>query len=285
MAMIELTELPEAPHPSLRYRAYLRPLQAVKELWARRELVLSLAEREVRARYKQATLGFAWAIITPFALMVVFTVFFKRVATIDTGGTPYAIFSYVGLLPWTFFSSSVATGGLSLVTNHGVMNKVACPREVFPLSSVIVAGVDTILAMLALGVLFIINGFAPRATTVWVPVILLVQLAFTIGITLIISSIMVYVRDLKHAIPLVLQMGLFATPVAYGFNDLPESIRGVYAYVNPLGPVIECYRRVVLQGLGPDWNLLAPAAGSAVLFLCAGYVLFQRLETGFADVG
>ena len=278
-------ELPAVPHPSLRYRAYLQPIKAVKELWERRELVVSLAEREVRARYKQATLGFAWALITPLALMVVFTIFFKRVAVIETGGPPYALFSYVGLLPWTFFSSSVATGGLSLITNHGVMNKVACPREVFPLSSVIVAGVDTMLAMIALGVLFIINGFAPRATTVWVPLIFLVQVAFTIGVTLLISSIMVYVRDLKHAIPLVLQIGLFATPVAYGFNDLPESIRGIYGYVNPLGPVIEGYRQTVLLGHAPDWGMLLPAAGSSVVFLCVGFVLFQRLATGFADVG
>lgn len=282
--MTVATNVPDAPPMKLRYRRYLQPIQAARELIARRELVVTLAERELRARYKQATLGFAWSIITPIALMVVFTVFFKRVTRVETNGIPYPLFSYIGLLPWTFFSSAVSTGGTSLITNTPIMNKVACPREVFPLSNVIVAGVDTLLAMIALVVLFVINGFTPHATVYWVPLIALVQILFTVGVVLIVSSIMVYVRDLKHALPLVIQIGLFATPVAYGMEAIPVAIRRSYGYINPLAPVIDSYRRTILLGRAPDWRAFIPAVITATVIAVVGYMFFKRLETGFADV-
>jgi ABC-2 type transport system permease protein/lipopolysaccharide transport system permease protein len=226
----------------------------------------------------------SWSVITPVLLMIVFTLFFQRVADIDTGGAPYAIFSYLGLLPWTFFSSSVSTGGQSLVINANLLNKVYCPREVFPLSSVGVAGVDSIIATTILGVLFLVYGFMPQATTFWVPVLLFVQVTFTMGVTLILSAALVYFRDLRQALPMALQLGLFVSPVAYGSDVIPESYRLLYAVANPLGPVIDGYRRVVLDGHAPEWDLLGPAAVSAVLVFLGGYKLFKRLETRFADV-
>jgi ABC-type polysaccharide/polyol phosphate export permease len=271
------------PPPDILFRLKIRIGAAIREVWRRRELVRTLAERDLRVRYKQAFLGIAWSILTPLALMVVFTVFFQRVAKVDTGGAPYALFAYLGLLPWTFFSTSVSQGGQSLVVNNQLVNKVYCPREVFPLASMAVAGIDTLLATLVLGLLFAITGFAPRATTLWVPVLLAVQVAFTFGVTLVMSAVLVFLRDLRHVLPIILQLGLFATPVAYGMDVVAPSLRVLYSALNPLAPVIDGYRRTVLLGLPPDWGLLGPGAATSLLLLAVGYVVFKRLEPGFAD--
>jgi ABC-2 type transport system permease protein/lipopolysaccharide transport system permease protein len=271
------------PPPEILFRIKLNVVAAVREVWQARGLVRTLAERDFRVRYKQAFLGVAWAVLTPFALMVVFTVFFQRVANVDTGGAPYALFAYLGLLPWTFFSTSVAQGGQTLVTNSQLVNKVYCPREVFPLASILVAAIDTAIATTMLGLLFVVTGFAPKATTVWVPVLMAVQVAFTFGVTFLVSATLVFFRDLRHALPIILQLGLFATPVAYGMNVVPESLQVAYSAANPLAPVIDGYRRTVLQGLPPDWQLLLPGAVTAVAILAIGYVVFKRLEPGFAD--
>jgi len=272
------------PPPGERFKRRVRLRPAVRELVAARELVRSLAERELRARYSQAVLGFAWAVLTPVVLVLVFTVFFRRVADVDTGGTPYVLYAYIGLLPWAFFSSSVSLGGQSLIQNLSLLNKVYCPREVFPLASVLVAALDMVISTLVLGVLFVITGFVPRGTTVWVPVVLVVQMTFTLGVALAVSSMVVYLRDLRHLLPIILQLGLFATPVAYSIEVIPPEWRRLYAFANPLAPVIDSYRRTVLLGLPPDWALLAPAAVTAALFLLSGYWLFKKLETGIADV-
>ena len=134
-----------------------------------------------------------------------------------------------------------------------------------------------------LGLLFVLTGFAPRPTTLWVPVLLVVQVAFTFGVTLVLSAVLVFLRDLRHVLPIILQLGLFATPVAYGMDVVAPSLRVLYSTLNPLAPVIDGYRRTVLLGLPPDWRLLGPAAAAAALWLAVGYVVFKRLEPGFAD--
>jgi ABC-type polysaccharide/polyol phosphate export permease len=277
------TIVPEAPPAELRFKRRIRVGSSLRELWLSRELIRSLAERDLRARYNQAFLGFAWAILTPVALMVVFTVFFQGVAKIDTGGVPYALFAYVGLVPWTFFSTSVSQGGVSLLTNTNVLTKVYCPREVFPLASVMVAAVDAVIALAALLVLFAIYTFAPAATTVWVPLLVVIQLAFTLGFVLIISTVVIFLRDLKHVLPILLQLGIFATPVAYPMSKIPENVQVLYSIINPLAPIIDGYRRTVLYGLPPDWHLLGPATATSLILLVGGYLFFKRMEADFAD--
>jgi ABC-type polysaccharide/polyol phosphate export permease len=267
-----------------RFRRRLRPVGVLVEVWRARELVRTLAERELRARYKQAVLGFAWALITPLALMAVFTLFFNRIARVDTGGAPYPLFAYLGLLPWTFFSTSVSQGGQSLIQNIPLLNKVYCPREVFPMASVAVAGLDSAVALAPLAVLFVVTGTPPHVASAWVPLLLLVQVAFTLGITLLTSGIIVYLRDLRHALPVLLQIGLFATPVAYGIDVVPAHLRTVYAAVNPLAAVIDGYRRTILLGQQPAWDLVIPGSITALVVLVLGYAVFKRMETGFADV-
>ena len=147
-------------------------------------------------------------------------------------------------------------GGQSLVTNNQLVNKVYCPREVFPLASMAVAAVDTLLATLVLGLLFVITGFMPKPTSVWVPVLLVVQVTFTFGVTLVMSAVLVFLRDLRHVLPIILQLGLFATPVAYGMDVVAPQFQVLYSALNPLAPVIDGYRRTILLGLPPDWHLL-----------------------------
>jgi ABC-type polysaccharide/polyol phosphate export permease len=272
------------PPPELRFRRRIRLLASLVEVWRRRELIRSLVERELRARYKQAILGFAWAVITPLLLMLVFTLVFPRVAKVSTSGAPYPLFAYLGLLPWAFFSTSVSSGGQSIITNMTLLNKVYCPREVFPIASVGVAAADSAVAVVVLCLLFVVTGFVPHPDALWIPALLAVQVAFTLGVTLLVSAVLVYLRDLRHALPIAMQLGLFATPVAYSIDVVPESVRRLYSVLNPLAPVIDGYRRTVLAGLPPSWELLGPAAAGSLMLLVGAYALFKRMETGLADV-
>jgi ABC-type polysaccharide/polyol phosphate export permease len=281
--MRAVPDVPVVPPPEWRFRRKLHPAALFHELWEARTLVRTLAEREIRIRYKQAVLGFAWAVVTPLVLMVAFTLF-RKATKIDTGPVPYPLFAFIALIPWTFFSTSVAQGGLSLINNVPLLNKVYCPREVFPTASLVVAGIDSLVSTVVLGLLFLRYGFMPKPTSVWVPVILPVQLMFTLGITLVISAVIVYLRDLRHALPLILQMGLFVTPVAFPLDVVPQQFRHLYVFLNPLAAVIDGYRRAVLYGRPPSLSLLAVAAVSSVVVLTGGYAAFKRLETGIADV-
>jgi ABC-type polysaccharide/polyol phosphate export permease len=274
----------ERPPSQLRFRRRVRVISTLRELWQARSLIRALVERQLRARYKQALLGFAWAIIPPVVLTIGLSLFVERVVDVPTGGVPYPLFAYVGLLPWTFFSSSLTQASGSLLGSQDLLNKVHFPREVFPLASVVTAAIDSLVALAGLGVLFVVYNFPPKATTLWIPVLFAVQAAFTIGVAMLMSALVVYVRDLRHALPIVIQFGLFATPIAYGIQQIPASVRTLYSALNPLAPVIDGYRRTVLYGQPPDWTLLLPGAITAFSLLAIAFVTFKRLETGFADV-
>lgn len=279
-------ERPSEPRKEIWFRRRVNLVAAVRELWEFRELTLTLAERDLRIRYKQALLGLLWAIIAPVVMMLAFTIVFTKFAHIDTGGVPYALFSYMGLLPWTFFSASLTTGGGSLVANTPLLNKLYCPREVFPIAGIADSAVDALIATGVLLIMFPLLGFMPKPETVYVPLLVIVLLMFTFGVTLAVSAVLVYVRDLRLVLPLVIQLGLFLTPVAYGSNSISssQSFLVVYSGLNPLVPVIDGLRRCVLNGLPPQWTSLAVGAVSALLWLIGGFALFKRLETGMADI-
>ena len=185
--------VPATPPPELIYRRRLRLIHSIRNSWHHRELLRSLTERQLRSRYKQATLGFVWALAAPVSLLLVFVVFADRVADIDTGGVPYSLFAFTGLLAWTFFSSAVNGASQSLLSNTSLLNKTACPRELFPLSTVIVAGVDTALTSIVLVVLFVATQTVPEPTTVYVPLLVFVQIVLTVGVSFLISIVVVFV--------------------------------------------------------------------------------------------
>lgn len=278
-------ETPLAPPPELRFRRRLEVGTLIREVWRSRGIIRTLAERDLKVRYKQAILGFGWAVVTPLTMMVIFTVFIDRLAKIETQGVPYPVFSFVGLVSWGFFSSTVSSGSGSLLGNLALVRKVYCPREVFPIAGMLVTAFDTMISVVVLGVLFVITGVMPKSTSYWVPLLLLVQTTLAMGVALTVAAVVVYLRDLRHALPLLLQLGLFASPVAYSIGDIvPDSYRQLYAALNPMAPIIEGYRRVVLFGLPPEWPLLLPAIGTSVLVFIAGWTIFKRLESGFVDV-
>jgi len=276
--------VPEPP-PELRFRRRISLSSFGRELWRSRELIRTLVERDLRARYRQAVLGFMWSILPSLGLMLVLTVFVQRVGDVFTEGVPYEIYAFVALVPWQFFSSAMATGSQSLITNLALLNKVYCPREVFPLASVVVAAFDAVVALSVLVVLFPLTGTTPKLTTFWVVPLVAVLVAFTVGLTLLTSAVVIYLRDLRHALPVLLQFGLFATPVAYSLDAVPSSLRPLYSAVNPLAPVIDGLRASVLLGRSPRLGLLGIGALTSLVVLGVGIVAFKRLETGIADVG
>ncbi|MDP9332706.1 MAG: ABC transporter permease [Actinomycetota bacterium] len=276
-----------APPMSARYHRPVAPSTWLKELWGSRDLVTALTIRELQARYKHAVLGCLWALLVPLTLMLVFTTVFRHVAHVETGDAPYAVFAYLGLLVWTFFSTSVSLASQSLLNNAQLFNRVYFPREVFPLGAVAVAAVDNGVALVALGLLFLLTGTSPHVSLEHAPalvVLLGVVYAWTIAVALIVATAVVYLRDLRHLLPIVLQVGIIATPVAYGFDAIPGGQRRWYSLANPLGPVIDGFRRVLLYDRAPQWGLVGLGALSAGLGLVVAYAVFKRLETGLADI-
>lgn len=275
---------PDAPDPGSRYRPATALRDVPADIWRARALVRALSERELRAAYKQAALGMAWAVLSPVALMLVFTLFINRVADVKTYGVPYPLFSYLALIPWGFFSSSLNAGGVSIINQLTLVNKLRCPREVFPLASVATAGFNAVVSIGVLILLFPITSTWPKATTPWALVALPCLFMFTIGVTLMVSAITVYLRDLRHALSIILQLGLLATPVAYSLRAIPEQWRTLYCAANPLGAVIDAFRSAVLYGSAPDWTLLGVGTAAALAWFVAGAKVFRRLQPGFADV-
>lgn len=272
------------PPKELRFRRSNRILDILRDVWESRPLVRALAERSIRAQYKQAGLGVAWAIVTPVILMLVFTLLIKKAASIDTHGAPPAIFSYVALVPWNFFSSSVTSGGLSIINQMPLVNKIRCAREVFPLAEVATSAFSAVIAASVLLVLFAVYQYAPKVTTVWAPLALIVQIMFTVAVALAAAGITVYLRDLRHALPILMQIGLLATPIFYSVEEVPHAWQIPYVILNPMAAVITVYRDTILYGQGPPWRLLLPAAAASLVYLYAALRLFRRLELGFADV-
>jgi lipopolysaccharide transport system permease protein len=255
-----------------------------RELWAFRELLWTLTVREVKVRYAQSVLGAAWAVAQPLALMVAFSVFFGRFAGIRSDGLPYPLFSYAALLPWTFFTTSLAFGVPSLVTNTSLVTKVYFPREILPIASVLSAGVDFGAAAAVYGLLMALYRIQPSFAFLYLLPLLTVQLVFTLAVTLILSAVNVSYRDVRYALPLVTQIWLYATPVIYPLSVVPEAIRQPYLAVNPMASVVDGYRRVLVAGTAPDLGMLGLSGLSSALILLVGYSYFKRAERSFADV-
>ena len=277
-------EVPDEPHPNLLYRHRSHLVPSLQALWARREIIVSLAERDLRAHYKDATLGFAWALLTPVATLMVMLLIFSRVKGFHIPAVPYALYAYMGILPWQFFASSFNMGANSLLSNKALLAKVHFPRECFPLAQMVEAAVNTLLATTVGVLLFAINGFAPHVETVWIPLFIAIELLFVTGVVLAASALLVHVRDLVQVVPVIVQLGMFATPVIWPFSKIPATYRPLYSFFNPIGPVIDNFRRTVLVGQSPSWGLLGIAAVGAAFCLALGYFIFKRLEGELADI-
>jgi lipopolysaccharide transport system permease protein len=259
-------------------------LRSLAQAFRFRELLWALTVREVKVRYSQTLLGVVWAIAQPISLMLAFWLFFGRLAKVPSDGLPYPLFYYAGLLPWTFFTTSLAFGVPSLVTNTTLLTRVYFPRELLPVANVLSASVDLAAAALVYICLMAFYHVPPGSAFLYLPFVLVVQLVLTIGVTLGLAALNVSYRDVRYALPLVSQLWLYATPVIYPLSVVPPRIRGIYLAVNPMAAVVESYRRILVSGQSPDGEMLLLAAVAAVAFAAAGYAYFKRAERHFSDV-
>ncbi len=254
----------------------------LREVWRYRELVYFLTWRDIKVRYKQTFLGAAWAILQPFLTMVVFTLFFGRLAHIPSDDVPYPIFSYAALLPWQLFSKALNDAGRSLVANRNMLTKVYFPRLVIPMASLLGGVVDFGIAFLVLLAMMAYYGIAPTAR-VWALVpFLLLALITALGVGLWLSALNVLYRDVGYTLPFLTQAWMFITPIAYSSTLVPPKWRLLYA-LNPMAGVVNGFRWALLgTPTGPDASL-AVSTAVAFLLLASGLYFFRRMERQFAD--
>lgn len=248
-----------------------------------RDLVYTLTAHRIRVRYKQSLLGVSWAILQPLSLMLIYTVVFSLFARMPSEGKPYAVFAYTALLPWTLFSTALTNATNGLVSNAQLVTKVYFPREILPLSYVLAAVVDFVVASSVLVGLLIWYDVRLTPQALWAVPLVLVLTVFVTGLALVMSAVQVVFRDVGVAMPLLLQLWMFASPVVYPLSAVPERFQGVYQ-LNPMVGVIESFRRVVLDGAAPDWGTLGVATAVSLLVLAAGYTFFKHREATLADV-
>lgn len=255
----------------------------LRELWAYRELLFFLGWRDVKVRYKQTVLGVAWAIIQPFMTMVVFSLFFGVLAGVPSDGIPYPIFSFAALVPWTFFSASLSQSSSSVIGSQRLVQKIYFPRLILPISSLVSGAVDFLIAFAMLIAMMGYYAIVPTPNVVWLPFLLLVQLLTALGVGLWLSALNVKYRDVRYALPFLIQLWLFATPIAYPSSLVPAEWRLVYA-LNPMVGVVEGFRWALLgTNTSPGPIVLVSAAVSLLLFF-TGAFYFRQVERTFADL-
>jgi len=244
---------------------------------------MSLGLREIKARYKQTLFGIAWAIIQPVSLMIIFSVVFSGFAKLPTDGAPYPVFSYSTLIFWNFFATTFSQGTTSLVANANLVRKVYFPREICFIAIFFSALMDLVIAFLVLlGIMAYYDTPLGWNFLFLIP-IFLVQVLFTIGLVSLTSLLHVNFRDIGHAVPLILQVWMFASPVVYPLSIVPENLLSVYL-LNPLAVIMDSYRRVIVLGGAPDFGYLTLAAASSFAIIMLFYPLFKKAELTFADV-
>jgi lipopolysaccharide transport system permease protein len=256
----------------------------LKELWAYRELLYFLTWRDVKVRYKQTFLGIAWAILQPLLTMIVFTIFFGRLAGIDakTDGIPYPIFVFAGLMPWTFFSNAISTSGNSLVNNANLITKVYFPRLIIPTAAVMAGLVDLgIASFLLVGMMF----YYSVALSWWLllfPVLVVLTTLLAVATGMWLSALNVKYRDIRHALPFVVQIWMFVSPIIYPSSSIPEKWRWVLS-LNPMTGIIEGYRSS-LFGRPVNWTQLGTSVIIILALLIYGAYSFRKMEKDFADI-
>ena len=253
------------------------------ELWAYRELLLFLVWRDVKVRYKQTALGVAWAVLQPLATMLVFSLFFGRLAKVPSDGIPYSIFCFAALVPWTFFAHGLTQASNSLVGSANLITKVYFPRLIIPVATVLSGVVDLALGMLVLVALMAYHGIVPGARVASVPLYLLLGLATTLGVSLWLSALNVQFRDVRYLVPFLTQIWMFGTPIAYPSSLLSEPWRTLFG-LNPMTGVVEGIRWALLGTDTTPGPAVAVSALAALTLLASGAFWFRRMEKTFADV-
>jgi lipopolysaccharide transport system permease protein len=254
------------------------------ELWQYRELIYFLIWRDIKVRYKQTALGAAWAIIQPFFTMIIFSIFFGNLAGIKPdSGVPYPVFSYAALVPWTFFANGLSQASNSLVGNANLIKKVYFPRLVVPIAAVLSGVVDFALAFAVLLAMMLYYGVVPTLSVLWLPALLLLALVTSLGVGLWLSALNVEFRDVRYVVPFLIQVWMFASPIAYPSSLVPEPWRAIYG-LNPMVGVVEGFRWALIGSGTPPGPVVLASALAALALLVSGAFYFRRMEKTFADV-
>lgn len=255
----------------------------LRALWDYRELLYFLTWRDIKVRYKQTAFGAAWAIIQPLLTMVVFSLFFGRLARVPSDGLPYPVFSFAALVPWSFFAYGLSQSANSLVGSRDLLTKVYFPRLAIPVATVLSGAVDFVLALLVLLAMMVYYGLAPTANVVWIVPLLLLAFVTALGAGLWLSALNVQYRDVRYTVPFLTQLWLFATPIAYPSSLLDEPWRTLYG-INPMAGVVEGFRWALLGTDTRPGPIILVSTVAAVALLVGGAYYFRRMEKTFADV-
>lgn len=260
-----------------------RGLLGLSDIWPRRELLYFLAWRDMRVRYSQAFLGVLWAVLQPLVLMALFTLVFGRFARLDSDGLPYSLFALAALVPWQLFSSSVANATESVVSNERIVTKIYFPRVLLPFASVLAALADFAIAFLLLLVVMAINGMAPPAAFVFLPLFLVLAIVTTLGVGVWLAALNTEFRDFRYVTPFLLQAWLFATPVVFSMTAVPDRWRPLIS-INPMAAVVEGFRWTLLGGTAPALSTVIISAAVSAAILISGLMWFRRLDDRIADI-
>jgi lipopolysaccharide transport system permease protein len=281
--MAQLAGAKESPEYLIVIEPGRRPLgEEIANLLHYRDLLYFLTRRDLAVRYKQTVLGVLWAILQPLLTMVVFSVFLGNLAKVPSDGVPYPVFAYLGLLPWTYFSSAVSRGAMSLVSHANLLGKVYFPRVLIPLSATLSALVDfAIASVILVGIMLYFDMFPAPSSILLLPLSLLTAL-LALGVGMWLAALNVRYRDVQHATPFLMQIWMFATPVVYPGSLVPESYRAWF-HLNPMAGIIAAYRSAVL-GTPFDWQALSISGAVMLAFLGLGIWQFRRMDRFFADV-
>lgn len=247
------------------------------------ELLSELTKREIKARYKQSVLGYAWVILNPFFQMLVMAFVFSKILRITDLGVPYALFLYVGLLPWNLFAASLTSSMNSLVGNASLLTKIYFPREVFVLSTIAAKVIDFLLALIVLVLFFIFWKQGVTMNALWVIPIFAIQQIFTYGLSLLLAAFNLFYRDIQYLFGLVILIWMYLTPVIYPTEMFPVGLRWIFK-LNPMAVIINAYRQVLLGGGMPNLTSLGLALVLSLVMVGVGYKVFKSLEGMFADV-
>lgn len=254
------------------------------EVWAYRELLLFLTLRDIKVRYKQTVIGAGWAVIQPLMTMIVFSIFFGRLARVPSDGIPYPVFNFAALVPWTLFAYGISEASNSLVGSSNLIKKVYFPRLIIPLSSVMAGVVDFLLAFVVLVILMLGYGIVPTIKVLWLPLLVLLTLVTALGVGMWLSALNVEFRDVRYVIPFLTQFWMFITPVVYPSSLIKnDTLRTLYG-LNPMVGVVEGFRWALLGTDTAPGPVILVSAVAAVLLLVSGMFYFRRMEKNFADV-
>lgn len=259
------------------------PVPRLAAVWERRELLYYFVARDLKVRYAQTLLGAFWAFFQPIAMMLVFTLAFRKLGRVETAGIPYPVYAFAGLTFWTFFSRAVLSGSDSVASNAAILTKTALPRVLLPVAAVVASLFDFAITLMLLTGLNVLYGYSPSWRLALVPVCMLVGMGLAFGMSLVLSAVNVRYRDIRNVLPMLVQFLLFASPVVYSLSTLGPTWTRLLS-LNPVVGIVEAFRWCMVGSNGPSWVAAGASLVGTLLLLVVGFFYFGRMERGFADV-